>query len=174
MTVESRLEPIPLSFGPPQLEEFNTLGRILQEAFEISGKAVFGDCNREEVLPFRVSILHHKDQLRQLYEQGKIETCHRLMVARNSNTNQVVGLAIWSIEDDWTPEGIIKRKQEDKLACPTASLPKGTNIPLWEKVWKTFDKMQQQHLRDLPRCREFSRSSFHFQKSHVLTDDSFP
>lgn len=157
MTIESIVPTrgsIPLSFGPPRLEEYNVLGQILQEAFEVSGRAVFGQCNREEVLPFRVSLLRHKDHLRQLYDQGKIQTCHRVMVARNASTDQVVGLAIWAIEDDWSQEGINLREQEGKLAVPTAPLPTGTNTLLWDTVWKTFEKMQHQHLKNLPRCRE--------------------
>jgi hypothetical protein len=153
-TMTATTDPIKLSFGPPVAEEYNELGRIVQESFEVSGSAVWKNCSRSDVLTFRIAGIHHKDSLRQLYDDGRISTCRRMMCARNAKTGKVIGVAIWALEDTWTPEAIKQREEETKLAFPMNDLPEHTNIELWDRVWKTFEKMQEHHLKDRPRCRE--------------------
>ena len=155
MTVEAMIEPMQLSFGPPVESEYAELGRILQESFEVSGSAVWKNCDPSAVLSFRISAIVYNDSLRRLYDSGKISYIRRMMCARNAKTGKVVGFAIWALEDDWTPEAIQKRKEEKKLATPVEPLPENVDMELWNQVWMTFDKMQAHHLKDRPRCREF-------------------
>lgn len=149
-----------LTFGAPRQEEYEAIATIVTDAFADSSRAFFGE-RCPELLAFRVSLIRQRDDLMQLYQQGKVATRHQILVARDpARAGAVIGVAIWSLEDDWSAEGVKQRAEEMKMAIPMAALPASTNMPLYDKCQVDFARMQKECMQDRPRCCEYSSPSF--------------
>jgi len=151
MTTNTEKGPVTLSFGEPKPEEYESIAKIITDSFVESSKALFGE-NCPELLAFRVSLIRQRDSLMKLYQQKKIRTNHQIMVARDSKMKSVIGVAIWSLEDDFTGKGIEERNDEIKLASPMSAPPKSTNMPMYKKCQIDFAQFQARYLQSRPRC----------------------
>lgn len=165
-----------LSIGAPLESEYEALAEIIRASFAISGKSVWLDCSIEECIQFRIAAMKHRNSLRILYDQGKISTPNRMMVARNASTGQVVGVAIWTLEDDLSDEAVQKREEEEaRLSFPSAEIPSGANKDLWDRSMQAAEKAHDDHLGRRARCCECAmryRCRFAFDRSGKLANFS--
>jgi hypothetical protein len=146
---KSSSSPTALTFGEPREDEYPLLARIILEGFEESSKHIFGGMC-QELIDFRISLVRHRHELAKLCESGKIQSKHYMMVARKDQI--AVGLAIWSIEDDWSEEGTKKRTEEAALATPMTAPPSATNMLLYKQCGVEFAKKQKEAIQDRPWC----------------------
>lgn len=149
----NRLSPMQLKLSPPKEDEYQALAIILRDSFDISGKAIWLDSSPEDLLQFRISVIQHRDSLRKLAEDGQISTQHRMLVARDTSSDQVIGFAIWSLDDDLSDADRAKSEEEEtRLAIPMGDPPTGTRKELWNEVFEAFVKVRSTHMKGLSNC----------------------
>ncbi|UZJ52622.1 hypothetical protein CBS101457_001942 [Exobasidium rhododendri] len=140
-----------LVFGPPRQEEYECIANIITEAFAESSKMFFG-ARSPDLVAYRTSLIRQRHSLMKLSQQGKIKTSHRVLIARDAETGRVIGVAIWSLEDDWTEEGMREREEEMKLATPMGPLPRATNMHLYAECQVVFGTVQEDYMHKRRRC----------------------
>ena len=140
-----------LAFEEPRDEDSSALGQILMDAFATSSRAIFGPLDAD-VLEYRTSLVRQRVGLMRLYNAGKVDTCHRFMLARDTSSHAVVGFAIWSLEDDWSEGGVNKRASEIDMAPPLSATPKGANPVMFDRCQEEMTRMQRVYMQDRRRC----------------------